>query len=83
MSPTLDAATLVPMDGEEDIETRALRRQQEEIAEAASEGAERASTDEEAHTLDRRAEKAEYLKQKLEERAEAERAAEIEDAAGD
>lgn len=61
------------MEGEEDIETRALRRQQAEIADAAREGVEKASTDEEADAMDRRAEKAEYLKEKLEERAKAER----------
>ena len=60
-------------DGEEDIETKALRRQQEELADAAREGEQHASTDEEAEAMGRRAEKAEYLKQKLEERAEAER----------
>ena len=63
------------MEGEEDIETRALRRQQEEIAEAAHKQAEEASTDEEFDTMERRAVKAEYLKEKLEERAAAERKA--------
>ena len=38
------------MEGEEDIETRALKRQQEEIAETARESAEQASTDEEFDT---------------------------------
>jgi hypothetical protein len=61
------------VEGEEDIETKALRRQQAEIADAAREGAEHATTEEEADAMDRRAEKAEYLKKKLEERAEAER----------
>ena len=61
------------MEGEEDIETKALRRQQAEIAEAEREHAEEANTDEEADTAVRRADKAEYLKQKLEERADAER----------
>ncbi len=67
------------MEGEEDIETKALRRQQAEIAEAAREQAEEASTDEEFDTMERRAVKAEYLKEKLEERAEAEREAAAED----
>ena len=61
------------MDGEEDIETKALRRQQAEIADAEREHAEEASTGEEADAAERRADKAEYLKQKLEERAEAEK----------
>ena len=61
------------MDGEEDIETKALRRQQAEIADAEREHAEEASSGEEADAAERRADKAEYLKQKLEERAEAER----------
>ena len=63
------------MEGEEDIETRALRRQQEEIAEAEREHAKEAAQAEEADTAVRRADKAEYLRQKLEERAEAEREA--------
>ena len=63
------------MEGEEDIETKALRRQQAEIADAARDEAEEAPTEEHAVAMDRRAEKAEYLKQKLEERAEAEREA--------
>jgi len=61
------------VDGEEDIETKALRRQQAEIADAEREHAEEASSGEEADAAERRADKAEYLKQKLEERAEAER----------
>ncbi len=61
------------MEGEEDIETRALRRQQAENADAARVDAEHASTEEEADTAERRVQKAEYLKQKLEERAKAER----------
>jgi hypothetical protein len=63
------------MGSEEDIETKALRRQQAEIAEANREHAEEAATGEEADAAERRAEKAEYLRQKLEERAAAERAA--------
>ncbi len=63
------------MDGEEDIETKALRRQQAEIADAEREHAQGASTDDEADTAERRADKADYLKQKLEERAKAEREA--------
>jgi len=61
------------MTDHEDIETKALRRQQAEIADAEREHAEKANTDEEADTAVRRADKAEYLKQKLEERADAER----------
>ncbi len=68
------------MEGEEDIETRALRRQQEQIAEAEREHAEEAVTGEEADAAARRADKAEYLKQKLEERAAAEREADAEGA---
>jgi uncharacterized sporulation protein YeaH/YhbH (DUF444 family) len=63
------------VEGEEDIETRALRRQQKEIADAEREHAEAAATGEEAEAAKRRAVKAEYLRQKLEERAEAEREA--------
>lgn len=63
------------MESDEDIETKALRRQQAEIADANREHAEEAATGEEAEAAGRRAEKAEYLRQKLEERAEAERAA--------
>jgi len=67
------------VEGEEDIETKALRRQQAEIAEAEHKHAEEATQGEEADAAERRAEKAEYLKQKLEERAEAEREAAGED----
>jgi hypothetical protein len=63
------------MGSEEDIETRALRRQQKDIADAEREHAEEAATGEEAEAAARRADKAEYLKQKLEERAAAEREA--------
>lgn len=76
-------ATLGPMEDEgpteEDIETRALRRQQAERAETEHAEAGAAPTDEAAEAHERRAEKAEYLKQKLEERAEAEREAAGED----
>ena len=68
------------MAGDEDIETRALKRQQEEIAEAEREHAKEAVQNEEADAAARRADKAEYLKQKLEERAEAEREADAEGA---
>lgn len=61
------------MADEEDIETKALRRRQAEIADAARDEAEQAPTEEHAVAMDRRAEKAEYLKQKLDERAQAER----------
>jgi hypothetical protein len=73
-------ATSMVMAGEEDLETRALKRQQEQIADAEREHAEEAVTDEEADAAARRADKAEYLKEKLEERAEAEREAEAEEA---
>jgi hypothetical protein len=67
------------VEGEEDIETKALRRQQAEIADAEREHAGEANTDEEADTAVRRADKAEYLRRKLEERAEAERQKDAED----
>lgn len=60
---------------DEDIETRALRRQQADKAESEREEAKDAPTDEETAAHERRADKAEYLKEKLEERARAERQA--------
>ena len=70
------------MEGEEDIETKALRRQQAEIAEAEHKHAEEATQGEEADAAERRAEKADYLKQKLDERAEAEREKDAEEPEG-
>lgn len=66
---------------EEDIETRALRRAQEEREQIERREADRSLDDEEAGAHERRADKAEYLKEKLEERAEAEREAQDEDGA--
>ncbi len=60
---------------EDTIETRALRRQQADREAAERDEAGTASTDEAAETHARRADKAEYLKQKIEERARAEREA--------
>ncbi len=60
---------------EEDIETRALRRQQAERAEAEWTEADVDPTEAGTAAHERRADKAEYLKQKLEERAAAEREA--------
>ncbi len=60
---------------EEALETRALRRQQAERAAAERDEAGAAPTDDAAITHERRADKAEYLEQKLEERARAEREA--------
>ncbi len=67
-------STLRTMD-QDDIETRALRRQQAERAEAERTEAQDAPSDEETAQHERRADKADYLKQKLEERAAAERKA--------
>jgi len=65
---------------DEDIETRALRRAQEERELIERREAERSPAEEETEMHDRRADKAEYLKKKLEERAEAEREVGDEDA---
>ena len=54
-------------------ETEQLKDAQQERVEAESEQAASAMTDEEAAQHQRRAEKAAYLRQKLEERAESER----------
>lgn len=67
------------MEEDEDIETRALRRQQADRARAEWAEADHAPTEEGTAAHERRADKAEYLKQKLEERAEAERDAADED----
>ncbi len=58
---------------EEDLETRALRRTQAQREEVEREEARRSATGDETAQHDRRADKAEYLKQKLEQRAAAER----------
>jgi hypothetical protein len=58
---------------EEDIETRALRRAQAEREETERREAESTPLEDEAEAHTRRADKAEYLKEKLEERAESER----------
>lgn len=60
---------------DEDIETRALRRAQKERELIERREAERAPAEDETQTHERRADKAEYLKEKLDERAEAEREA--------
>ncbi|MGI8512754.1 MAG: hypothetical protein ACR2NH_09025 [Solirubrobacteraceae bacterium] len=65
---------------DEDIETRALRRAQKERELIERREAERAPAAEGAETHERCADKAEYLKEKLGERAEAEREAGDEDA---
>lgn len=74
----MSAATLSEM-GEDDIETRALRRQQADRAETERTEADAAPTEEETATHERRADKAEYLRQKLQERAQAERDADADD----
>ena len=61
-----------------DPKTDELRREQMERAEAAREREETASDGPEQHTEERRADKADYLRQKLAERAKAE-----DEAAGD
>lgn len=60
----------------EEPETRELKKLQSEREQAESEQAESAMTDDEAAQHQRRAEKAAYLREKLEERAESERDAE-------
>jgi hypothetical protein len=57
----------------EEPETRELRKLQHEREEAETEQAETALTEDEAVQHQRRAEKAAYLRRKLEERAESER----------
>lgn len=63
---------------DEDLKTRALRREQERREHTERSRAEVAGADD-ADQHARRAEKAEYLKRKLEQRAEAERNAAVED----
>jgi hypothetical protein len=60
---------------EEDRTTRELKERQEARAAEEREDAARAGTDEGTAEHERRADKAEYLKEKLAERAEAEREA--------
>ena len=60
-------------DDDEDPKTGELLAQETRVEETAREEAERADTDEEVRTHERRAERAAYLKEKLEERAESER----------
>jgi hypothetical protein len=60
---------------EEDPTTEELRVQQAQREEAEREDAEQAPSDEDTAQHDRRADKAEYLKRKLEERSESEREA--------
>ncbi len=57
----------------EEQDTSELKQLQQEREEAESDQAETAATDDEAAQHQRRAEKAAYLRQKLEERAESER----------
>jgi hypothetical protein len=61
---------------EEDIETRALRRAQAEREEIERREAEKTPLEEDTAAHERRADKAGYLKEKLEERAASEREAE-------
>jgi hypothetical protein len=61
---------------EEDPTTRELRNQQLEREQAEREEAEEAPSEDGTEKHERRAEKAEYLREKLEERADAERDAE-------
>jgi hypothetical protein len=61
---------------DEDIETRALRRAQAEREAIERREAEETPLEEDTAAHERRADKAEYLKEKLDERAEAEREAE-------
>ena len=81
MAPDRPTDDDTPSDGptKDDIETRALRRQQAERAEAERDEAGAAPTGEAAEAHARRADKADYLKEKLEERAIAERVAAVED----
>jgi hypothetical protein len=58
---------------EEDPTTQELRLEQERKEEEEREEERRSTTEDEAEQHERRAEKADYLKKKLEERAEAER----------
>jgi hypothetical protein len=60
----------------EEPETRELKELQEEREQAESEQASSAPTEDEAAQHQRRADKAAYLREKLEERAESERARE-------
>lgn len=67
------------MEEEEGLTTEELHRRQEAREEAERTYAEDAETDPETATHERRADKAAYLKEKLEERAESERRAAEED----
>ena len=64
---------------EEDETTRELRLQQLRREQAERERAQRAPSEDDAEAHARRAEKTAYLRQRLEERAEAERGAEVEE----
>jgi hypothetical protein len=59
----------------DESDTQELREAQEEREQAESEQAATAATDDEAAQHERRAEKAAYLREKLEDRAESERKA--------